>query len=377
MTNSISCEVAGRCSGCPDILIPYETQLEKKAEGLRELARTAGLAPGVWDGLVIESLGAGGLRERIDLVVSPSPTGPVAGLYESGTRDVIALGPCPQLTPETRAWLETFAGRLPAGERGSARLRVAPDGRLGVWLDFSNEATKRLLDEGNWLRWLRERAVVEIGQRRKRLVDKAERLGLGEAVLAPWTETYAAGRAISLLCAIGSFTQVGRAANRALAAAIEAWAPSSGRVVELGSGVGTLTIPLLARGLEIHAVETDPLSLEGLAASVAAAGLGEGLRAEKLSFCAPGPRLPELMSGASGVVADPPRSGLLEFPVSLGRLAPHERPKTIVYVACAPESFVSDVAALAPLGYDLTELRALDLFPQTPHLELLGRLEKR
>ena len=74
---------------------------------------------------------------------------------------------------------------------------------------------------------------------------------------------------------------------------------------------------------------------------------------------------------AATVVLDPPRSGagraVLE---ALAAVAPAQ----LVYVACDPVAFARDVAVLAESGYRLEALRALDLFPNTHHVEAVGTL---
>lgn len=74
---------------------------------------------------------------------------------------------------------------------------------------------------------------------------------------------------------------------------------------------------------------------------------------------------------AATVVLDPPRSGagkaVLEALAAV-------KPAQIVYVACDPIAFARDVAILAGLGYRLEGLRALDLFPNTHHVEAIGSL---
>jgi tRNA/tmRNA/rRNA uracil-C5-methylase (TrmA/RlmC/RlmD family) len=80
----------------------------------------------------------------------------------------------------------------------------------------------------------------------------------------------------------------------------------------------------------------------------------------------------ERMRLAAGtVVLDPPRSGAgAEVLQALGAAGPAQ----LIYVACDPIAFARDVATLAQLGYHLTALRALDLFPHTHHVEAVGTL---
>ncbi len=43
-------------------------------------------------------------------------------------------------------------------------------------------------------------------------------------------------------------------------------------------------------------------------------------------------------------------------------------------MSCDPATMARDIAALKLEGYDLVKLKALDMFPQTSHIETLGLL---
>ena len=70
------------------------------------------------------------------------------------------------------------------------------------------------------------------------------------------------------------------------------------------------------------------------------------------------------------VVIDPPRSGLSP---KLCRKLVRLGAKRIVYVSCNPATFADDLAALE--GYTLVDSLAFDMFPQTPHVEMVSLLE--
>jgi tRNA/tmRNA/rRNA uracil-C5-methylase (TrmA/RlmC/RlmD family) len=84
-----------------------------------------------------------------------------------------------------------------------------------------------------------------------------------------------------------------------------------------------------------------------------------------------------LGSGSLGprdlVVLDPPRTGakraVVEGVVSL-------QPRAVAYVACDPSALARDLAIFAEHGYDLTSLRAFDLFPMTHHVECVALVER-
>ena len=71
------------------------------------------------------------------------------------------------------------------------------------------------------------------------------------------------------------------------------------------------------------------------------------------------------------VVLDPPRSGAGRQVVD--RLA-ELRPRQLLYVACDPVALARDVGLLRERGYELAELTAFDLFPNTHHVEAVARL---
>ncbi|MCS6710521.1 class I SAM-dependent RNA methyltransferase [Brachybacterium sp. EF45031] len=73
------------------------------------------------------------------------------------------------------------------------------------------------------------------------------------------------------------------------------------------------------------------------------------------------------------VVLDPPRAGagreLMEVLTDLVR-------DRIVYVSCEPSTLVRDLVTAEQRGWRVTDLRAVDLFPHTHHLETVTVLER-
>lgn len=75
----------------------------------------------------------------------------------------------------------------------------------------------------------------------------------------------------------------------------------------------------------------------------------------------------------AALVVDPPRVGL--HPKVAKALA-KANGDPLVYVACHPPSLGRDGAILREGGWKLTDLWAVDLFPQTGHIEVVGRFVK-
>jgi 23S rRNA (uracil1939-C5)-methyltransferase len=72
-------------------------------------------------------------------------------------------------------------------------------------------------------------------------------------------------------------------------------------------------------------------------------------------------------------LVDPPRGGLHpDATEALAELAPPR----IVYVSCNAHSAARDDARLVEAGWRHARVRPVDLFPHTPHLELVLTLER-
>ena len=70
-------------------------------------------------------------------------------------------------------------------------------------------------------------------------------------------------------------------------------------------------------------------------------------------------------------VADPPRAGM--HPKALQALA-DLRPGRIVYVSCNPQALGADLKTLEDAGYRTDYAQLVDMFPHTPHCEVVARL---
>jgi len=139
--------------------------------------------------------------------------------------------------------------------------------------------------------------------------------------------------------------------------------------LDLYSGVGLFSLPLAARFERVTGVEANAESIRFAKQNKARAGLANVtfVRDEVGHYLAE-------YSGSSPdlVLFDPPRSGAdVETIRHLARI----RPSHISYVSCDPAILARDLAILS--SYSIAKITALDLFPQTHHVETVVRLELR
>jgi 23S rRNA (uracil1939-C5)-methyltransferase len=312
----------------------------------------------------------------------------------------VPIDDCPAGRPELRAWLAAIIADPPPLVRASLRLRVGLDGTRGLWLDADRAALAAVTQAdsglGAWAaRMVAAGVVLEVGQRQEAVARGAS--GGLERVLATrraWSNTWVGRNPWPLLTRLSDFAQPSPEGNRALLDAVLEAVQATGerRWLELGAGAGNMTLPLLAAGYVVRAVELDVAALgENLAAARAIPprrldAAGRALIAG-LDGCEP--RVGSLdrgrevagwligeprARGAAGepiraVLADPPRSGLGAFGEALGGLSRTLRPRVIVYVSCWHTALVRDARLLELQGYRLANARGVEQFRDSPEVE--------
>jgi 23S rRNA (uracil1939-C5)-methyltransferase len=159
----------------------------------------------------------------------------------------------------------------------------------------------------------------------------------------------------------GGFAQVGRAANAALVAAVmQAVGDDPGDVLELYAGSGNFTRHLLARSKRVVAHDADGPAVARGRRNAAGALWHQG-------------RLPAGREGlADTVLVDPPREGLDGENFAAAARAR----RRLVYVSCDPQTLGRDAAKLRAQGFTLRRAVALDLMPQTFHVEVVATFDR-
>lgn len=372
----VTCQYSLECGGCQHLGEAYGSQLDKKKRELFALFSAANLKFPL-DKIQTLSAGPAHLRDRLDFSLQEGRL----GLYRKDRHEVLDIETCAQLSPELQKWLTEFRSIKWPFQKGSFRLRIGPQGQRGLWIDLANIDIKSLLEEKNILLKLQERAFVEIGQRRKVPVWNGQEFKLRDPELHVWFQTWMGADPIDLYCQVASFTQPSLKANKAICDIIHTWvqAHPGARLIEFGSGIGNLTLPALAVAQSVLACEVDELSLQGLERSLQALPVKLKHLQERVTIYR-GDFQKKLMQDFSqfdGVLANPPRSGLMNFLTPLKTLTPEQRPEFFIYMSCFPESMARDLVILQECNYDLEETCILDQFPQSAHYEVLALLKRK
>jgi 23S rRNA (uracil1939-C5)-methyltransferase len=251
----------------------------------------------------------------------------------------------------------------PYGYRSRARFAVE-EGRVG----FRRREARQVVDVESCpvLTPALDAALVELRRRvragaSEARADEVEAVSAGEAFVLGSGELEADDRFGRQLLAPGVFAQSNALGNQAMIEhAVElARALAPRRILELYAGSGNFT-RALAELAPVVAVEESPAAV-ALARRVLPANV-------ELIEAAVERALPR-EERAELVVVDPPRTGLS---APLPRLLAEGGPQAILYVSCDPPSFARDAGRLAELGFALGRVRLFDLYPETPHAEVIG-----
>ena len=326
------CPLFGTCGGCQWQHVTIEAQrAAKKAIVERALG-----------GAAVEIRAATapfGYRDRAKLTVGP---GGVLGFHGRRSHDVVDVPACPLFGPELARALPALRA-LARGLPGGSELDVQA-GAEGVHLNVSHtDATgtghaKREIDRLN--------AAGVVG------LSIAAKPTLGAAAVNVSEEGGA-----PLPIPAGGFAQVGRAANAALVEAVMfAVGGAPGVVLELYAGSGNFTRRLVDVATAVHASDADPAAVER----------GKGVAAKAAWALRPQP------VDADTVVLDPPREGA-DKPNLDAALKARRR---VVYVSCDPQTLARDARRLDAAGLKLSSAVALDLMPQTFHVEVVAVFDR-
>ena len=356
------CEYVPRCGGCVYQDLGYEAQLAAKESILRESLARAG-AP--WEGEIpVSPSPETGWRMRANLHFFQGKDGLRLGLKQEGTRRVVDIERCLQLSDGMNGALRSLRAALGDHRGLSSRLRgveilESPDGQVRV----ISLATALGRHEARRLAFL-EREVpgldglgVDVGRGHHQWLSGS-----------PHVEAPVLG--LSMRVHVRSFFQANRFLYESLARTVVDLLPGRGRALDLYAGVGLFALPLAARdGGEVVAGGAGSLGGGGRP------GQRQAQRARRRPCDSPGrSRGAGLHPGPSPESAscwDPPRTGVEQEIVDL---VAARRPEAIVYVSCDPPTLGRDLARFASLGFRPDTVRIFDLFPDTFHLETVVRL---
>jgi tRNA/tmRNA/rRNA uracil-C5-methylase (TrmA/RlmC/RlmD family) len=320
-----NCPLYGRCGGCDFQHLSYAAQRAAKIGIIRDcLKRIGGID--VPDIGFVPSPAEYGYRSRTRWHAD-TRSGNV-GFFKRGSHEIIDVDTCPVLAPELESALSVIRATGDRNGFWAERVEIeaaASEGRVSVYSDELLEPTPELdFQNGPDRYWYDARSFFQGNQL---LIPEMIRLAVGD--------------------------------------------DSGEAALDLYCGVGLFTLPLARRFRRVVGIESGERVADFAVRNLRGAGLGNA----EIHSCAVGEWLRGARDELDGVdlaVLDPPRSGTeRETIAGLARI----RPKRISYVACEPATLARDLRVLIDGGYALVSVTAVDLFPQTHHVETIVKLK--
>jgi 23S rRNA (uracil1939-C5)-methyltransferase len=362
------------CPGSPWQGLPYELQLAHKAEQVEEALRRIGGFTEVAPEPIVEAVEQWRYRNKLEYSFGPdrdAPAGVALGFHARGRWDrVVDVDDCLLASEANNAARNAV--------RKWARDEVVPpydrSARIGV------------------LRNLVVREGRRTGQVQTRLVTSPAAIpepptdlhtiveGDGGGTDGP-TGVLGFERLRERLCDLDlavsatAFLQTNTETAERLYAIAREYAGLAGneRLFDLYCGVGTIGLSMAADAGEVWGVESVPEAVADAEANAEANSIDNARFRTADARLGVRPLLEE--AGRPDVlVVDPPRAGLSK---KIVRRVLECEAKRIVYVSCNPTTFAPDARQIVDDGgYRLSRVRAVDMFPQTPHIESVALLEK-
>ena len=140
-------------------------------------------------------------------------------------------------------------------------------------------------------------------------------------------------------------------------------------IIDAFSGTGTIGMILSKKAQKIYSIEIVKSAVEDGIKTAKENGI------ENIDFIIGDvnkeiKKLMDMGNRVDSIIFDPPRKGIEE--VTLRGLTKHKI-EEIVYISCNPSTFARDTKILIEEGYSLEKIQPVDMFPQTSHIEVVGK----
>jgi len=384
--------------GAPWQVLPYNRQLAVKEAQVKEaLAKLGHLEGFAFEGIV-PAVERWRYRNKVEFSFGFDREGrPVLGFHAPArwnrVVEVTDCLLCSKLANEALAAAREWAAAAPylpwergaeggrrAGpdERGRARLRnlVIREGRRTGELLVRLVVTPGELDAGGLLAGLRKRLGSSLAGF---LITRLEALGEttqgGETELlygSPFLRERLAD--LELEIPYEAFFQTNTEMAELLYQRARAYAQAdqANLIFDLYCGLGVIGLLVAGRQRQLVGIELSPQAVAA-AERIAAANVYSKARFHQGEVAKALPAVLAQTGRPEVVVVDPPRAGLGRRAVAAVLQA---APNRLVYVSCNPTTLAGDGARFAAAGYRLTRVCAVDMFPQTHHVECVACFER-
>ena len=389
-SGEIYCNAPDSCGGCVYRNITYEHELELKREYVKNAFRKCGL-PDVTVNDVLMADKDLGYRNKAQYPVKSEKGKIRAGFYAAKTHNIVPCESCalqPRIFSEIVGFVCEFADR----NKISAYDELTGQGLLRhIYLRYG-EATgeimvclvingKRLPNSDGFVRELCDK-FENVKSVMLSVNTKNTNVVLGDEFICIGGRDYIEDELCSIRFRIsaGSFYQVNHnGAELLYGIAADLAEPEEKTVIDLYCGTGTIGLSVARRAKRVVGIDIVDEAISCANINAAINGIdnaefycGDASDAEGLLASV------EKKSGRKispdVVIMDPPRKG--STPQLIGYLA-RIGVERVVYVSCDPDTLARDCAEFVRLGYEMSDVTPVNMFPRTGHVESVVCLKRQ
>ena len=355
-----ACPWFGQCGGCSWMHLPYPVQLRWKEEIALETFSRIGKLRGIHFQRVRPSPLPTRYRHRARLHIEGGKT----GFFQRETNRVVQWESC-LLLPEAldqaiRMLRELFHESPPPHGLDWCEAAMSP---LSGDLTF-HWALKGQKAPGSVLfTEMMSRVEKNLSDRSHNVAGQVLSTREGRIIAKTGGPLAMDVSGARLLASPGTFFQVNPPVNAMLVERVlnTLKEKKAASLLDLYCGNGNFAIPAALSGMRVEGVETS----DRAAADVLNAAPGKcRIHNEDVEHF-----LEKGWGDFDAAILDPPRTGL---PQKAASALAKGGPETLLYVSCEPATMARDLAILSGGGYHLEEAELFDMFPQTPHAEVLA-----
>jgi len=360
------CPHFGQCGGCDLQHLEPETQRQAKADIVIDCFQRLGKMD--VSGLLEPPAGGVdlGYRNRIRVFANPAN---FYGLMRRGTHEVVPLDACPLMPEQFNKDILPWLRFLPPVEQIVVRM----DGS-GGWLvsAFGPPARMKIM----------KKIISALGD------DETPApgcLGVLYNNLPLWGRDYLLHEIKGHTFRVGakSFFQGNHEQTEIAIDIVREWVSEDGErpgglLGDLYCGVGLFSLALADLFDQVVAIDSDPGGCRDARTNVKHSPEAKdkvSVHVGRMTDLLGKTELAPAAFWRNGMcVVDPPRAGMGKEAVqSLLKAAP----RRLIYMSCDPATLARDAAALVDGGYEVKQLKVLDMFPQTAHIESLLLLDRK
>ncbi len=351
------CPYFGTCGGCQLQHMTPEFYARFKKNQVIEALHQNGIDVPVEDPIILPPH----LRRRINFKAQKVKGKILLGYHQRRSHKVLDIHTCPLLLPELEALMTPL--------RDVLGLVLLPMEEVNLFLTRADNGIDLALDfkQGKTLTPEMYQRLTEFGQ-----AHGIIRMVMAEELLFQREEPFVEFSGHKVRIPSNPFLQTSKESEALLVRYVLQSLPnSSKRIADLFCGLGTFSVPLAAQGA-VDAYESNKKSIHYLNYSQSknpCAYKLQGIQRDLFVY----PLTPKELDSYEVVVLDPPRAGAAAQVKNLGE----SNVQNVIMVSCNAQSFARDARILGKGGFLPTSIHLVDQFLWTPHMEMIGKFERK